>query len=267
MQDTRKIKPVNPKGNQPWIFTERTDAEAEAPILWPPDAKSPLIGKVLDIGKGWRQEEKETTGWDGCTASQTPWTRLWEIVKDREARCAAVHGVTKSWTWLSDSTTTTQELLRFLECPEWWVCLFFNFVSIWNDSVQFSSVAQSCPTLCNPMDCSTPGFPVHHQLLELAPAHVHRVGNAIQPSHPLSSLLLPPSIFPSIRVFSNESFLYIKWPSIVVSALASVLLMNIHDWFALGLTGLISLQSKWLSRVFSNTTVQKHQFFGTQLSL
>ena len=79
-------------------------------------------------------------------------------------------------------------------------------------SVQFSSVAQSCLTLCNPMDCSTPGFPLLHCLLELAQTHVHRVGDAIQPSHPLSSLLLLPSIFPSIRVFSCESVLCIRWP-------------------------------------------------------
>ena len=78
---------------------------------------------------------------------------------------------------------------------------------------QFSSVAQSCPTICDPMDCSTPGFPVHHQLLELAHIRVHRVGDAIQPSHPLlSPSLLLPSIFPSIRVFSNESALRIRWP-------------------------------------------------------
>ena len=76
----------------------------------------------------------------------------------------------------------------------------------------FSSVSQSCPTFCDPMDCSTPGFPVHHQLPELAQTHVHRVGDAIQPSHLLSSLLLLPSIFPSIRVFSNESVLCIRWP-------------------------------------------------------
>ena len=79
-------------------------------------------------------------------------------------------------------------------------------------SVQFSSVAQSCPTLCNPMDCSMPGFPVHHQLLELAQTHVHRVSNAIQPSHSLSSPLLLPSVFPSIRLFSKESVLCIMWP-------------------------------------------------------
>ena len=71
-----------------------------------------------------------------------------------------------------------------------------------------SSVTQSCPILCHPTDCSTPGFPVTHQLPELTQIHVHQVGDAIQPSHPLSSLLLPPSIFPSIRVFSSELVLH-----------------------------------------------------------
>ena len=75
-----------------------------------------------------------------------------------------------------------------------------------------SSVAQWCLMLCGPMDCHTPGFPVHHQFPELAHTHVHRVSDAIQPSHPLSPLLLLPSIFPSIRVFSNESALRIRWP-------------------------------------------------------
>ena len=79
-------------------------------------------------------------------------------------------------------------------------------------TIQFSSVAQSCPTLCDPMNHSTPGLPVHHQLPESTQTHVHCVSDAIQPSHPLSSLLLLPSIFPSIRVFSNESALHIRWP-------------------------------------------------------
>ena len=78
--------------------------------------------------------------------------------------------------------------------------------------VQFSSVTQSCLTLCNSMDCSTPGLPVHHQHPELAQIHVHRASDVIQPSHPLSSPLLLPSIFPSIRDFSNESVLHIRWP-------------------------------------------------------
>ena len=88
--------------------------------------------------------------------------------------------------------------------------------------------------------------------------------------HPaISSSVVPllPSIFPSIRVFSNESVLCIRWPKCGVSALASVLPMNIQDWFPLGWTGWISLQSKGLSRVFSNNTVQKHQFFSAQCSL
>ena len=74
---------------------------------------------------------------------------------------------------------------------------------------QFSSVAQSCPAGCDPKDCSTPGFPVHHQLLEFTQTHVHRVGDASQPSHPLLS---PSPIVPRIRVFSNESALCIRWP-------------------------------------------------------
>ena len=78
-------------------------------------------------------------------------------------------------------------------------------------TVRFSSFTQSCPTLCDPMGCSTPGFPAHHQLLELAQTHVHQVGDAIQPSCPCHLLLLLPSIFPSIRVFFNESVLPIRW--------------------------------------------------------
>ena len=110
------------------------------------------------------------------------------------------------------------------------------------------------------IDCSTPGFPVHHQLPEPTQTHVHHVGDAIQPFHPLSSPSPPVSIFPSIRVFSNESALHIRWPN-YWSFSFSISPSN------LGLTSWISLQSKGLSRVFSNTTVQKHQFFGAQLSL
>ena len=107
-------------------------------------------------------------------------------------------------------------------------------------SVQFSSVTQSCPTLCDPMDCSTPGLPVHHQKPELAQTHVHRVSDAIQPSHPLSSPSPLGSIFPSIRVFSNESVLRIRWPkycsfsfSISASNEYSGLIFFRIDWFDL----------------------------------
>ena len=123
--------------------------------------------------------------------------------------------------------------------------------------VQFSSVAQLCPTLCDPMDCSIPGLPVHYQLLEFTHTHVHWVGDAIQPPHPLSS----PS--PATFNLSQHQGLF-QWVSsssggqgIGVSASASVL----------GWTGWISVQSKRVSRVFSNTTVVKHQFFSAQLSL
>ena len=76
--DSKEIKPVNPKGNKPWIFFGRTDAEAEAPMLWPPDAKSQLIGKDPDAGKDWEQEEKRgDRGWDGWMASLTQCTGVW----------------------------------------------------------------------------------------------------------------------------------------------------------------------------------------------
>ena len=127
---------------------------------------------------------------------------------------------------------------------------------------QFSSVTQSCPTLCDPMDCNTPGFPVHHQLPELTHAHVHWVDDVIQPIIPFSSQSFPASgSFPVSQYFASGG------QTIGVSASASVLLMNIQDWLPLRLTGLISLQSRGLSRVFSNTTVQKHQLFGAQPSL
>ena len=132
--------------------------------------------------------------------------------------------------------------------------------------IQFSSVTQLGLTLCNPMDCCTPGLPVHHQLPELIQTHVHQVSDTVQPSILCRSLLLLPSIFPSISIFSSELSAS-GGQSTGASASASVLPMNIQDRFPLGLTGLISLQSKGLSRVFSNTTVQKHQFYGAQFSL
>ena len=121
------------------------------------------------------------------------------------------------------------------------------------------SVASSRPTLCSPMDCSTPGFPVLHclpELLKLMSIALVMPSNHLILCHPLALLL---SVFPSIRVFSSELALHIRWPNIGASASASFLPMNIWGWFPLGLTYLISLRSKGLSTVFSSTTVQKHQ--------
>ena len=136
----------------------------------------------------------------------------------------------------------------------------------WINSVQFSSVTQSCPTLCDPMNCSTPGLPVHHQLPEFTQTPVHWLAmpsNHLILHHPL---LLLPSIFPSIRVFCSESALCIRCPkywsfsfNISPSNEYSRLISFRIDWF-----DLLAVQGTLKS--FSRTTIQKHQFFGTQPS-
>ena len=133
-------------------------------------------------------------------------------------------------------------------------------------SVQFSSVHQSCPTLCDPMNCSTPGLPVHHQLPEYTQTHIHRLGDAVQPSHPVSSPSPPAPNSSQHQSFPMSQLFTWGGQSMGVSALPSFLPKNTQDWSPLEWTGWISLQSKGLSRVFSNTTVQKHQF-SDQLSL
>ena len=133
-------------------------------------------------------------------------------------------------------------------------------------SVQFSSVTHSCPALCDTTNHSRLGLPVHHQLPEFTQTHVHRVSDASSHLILCRPLLHLPPIPPSIRVFSNESTLRMRRPK-YWSFSFNISPSNEHpDCSPLGCTGWISLQSKGLSRVFSNTTVQKHQFFGTQLS-
>ena len=123
--------------------------------------------------------------------------------------------------------------------------------------LSISSDAQSCPTLCDPMN----------QLQESTQTHVHCVSDALQPSLPLSSPSPCPQSFPASGSFQMSQLFALDGQSIGVTASTSVLPMHTQDWCPLKWTGWISLQSKGLSRVFSNTTVQKHQFFSAQLSL
>ena len=134
-------------------------------------------------------------------------------------------------------------------------------------SIQFSSVTQSCLTLCDPMNCSKPGLPVHHQLPDSTQTHVHRDVDGIQPSHPVVPFSSCPQYFPALGSFQMSQLFISGGQSIGVSASTSVLPMNTQNWSPLGWTGWMVLQSKGLSRVFSNTTVKKHQFFNTQFSL
>jgi len=149
-----------------------------------------------------------------------------------------------------------------------WGAIAFSVTTSTTWEIQFTSVAQLCPALYDTMDCSTPGFSVRQQLPELTQTQVHRAGdpsNHLILYHPL---LLPPSIFPSNRVFSNESVLYIRWPkdwsfsfSISPSNEYSGLISFRMDWL-----DLLAIQGT-LKSLFSNTTVQKHQSFSAQLSL
>ena len=171
--------------------------------------------------------------------------------------------------WFSSNPSLLKSL-QYAVCSSIFWILCFNLDHCWWSchllwGVQFSSVTQLCPTLCDPMNCSTPGLHVHHQLWEFIQTHVHWVSDSIQLFYPLSS--------PSPHAFnlSQHQGLF-KWvssshqvPKILKFQLQ--LPMNIQEWFPLGWTGWISLLSQGHSRLFFNTAVQKHQFFSAQLSL
>ena len=147
--------------------------------------------------------------------------------------------------------TTQYVKSKYIFAPEFYSCL----------------VTKSCLTLCSPINWSMPNVPVSHYFSQFAQTHVHWLSDAIQPCHPLFPLLPCPQCFPASGSFLMSQLFTSGGQSIGASASASVLPMNIQDWFPLGSTVLISLLSKWLSRVFSSTTVQKHQFFDAQHSL
>ena len=152
--------------------------------------------------------------------------------------------------------------------PKYWHFSFSISTSSeysWLISFQFSSMAQTCPTLAIPWTaaCQASLSITNSQSL----LKFMFTESSVMPSNHLilcRPLLLPPSIFPSTRVFSNESAVCLRWSKYWSLSSASVLPMNIQDWFPLGLTGLVSLQSSGLSRVFSSTAVQRHQFFSAQ---
>ena len=145
-----------------------------------------------------------------------------------------------------DRCGRSQMVRWFLFSSLSWLQKNLSVLIISSNCHQFSSVAQSCPTLCDPTHCSMPGFLVRHQLPELTQTHVHCVGDAIQPFILYHPLLLP-SIFPSIRVFSNESLLYIRWPKYWSFTFSISLPMNIQNWFPLRWTGwrLVLVAHNW----------------------
>ena len=184
--DCKEIQPVHSKGDQPWVFIGRNDTKAETPVLCPLMRRVDSLEKTLMLEGLGAGGEGDDRGWDGRMASPTWWTWVWVN--------------SGSWWW-----TGRPGVLRFTGSQRVrydWANFTFTFkedlhiISVQFSSVQFSSVAQSCPTLCDPINNSMPGVPVHHQLPKFTETHVHRVGDATLPSHPLSSPS-PPAPNPS----------------------------------------------------------------------
>ena len=194
--DSKEIIPVNPKGNQPWIFIGRTDVGKD----WEQEENGATEDEMVGWHHWFNEHEFEQTPGDsdgqGSLACCSPWSR-------------------------KESDTTDQ---RNNNCNQWVLPSVFPMPCCnWGFSegctvpwrrvmAQFISVAQLCLTLCDSMDHSTPGLPVHHQQPESTQTHLHWVGDAICHLILCCPLLLLPSIFPSIRVFSNESVIRVRWP-------------------------------------------------------
>ena len=227
--DSKEIQPkVHPEGNQSWIFTGRTNAEAETPILWPPDAKSWLIWIDPDAGKDWRQEQKGKTGWDGWMASLTRWTwgwvssgRWWWTGRPGMLWFMGLQWVGHDWAtelnWRLICETEFSHILPTLALGWRWERL--------NTEMVISSVQSlSCIWLfVTPMNHSTPGLPVHHQLPEFTQTHVHRVSDAIQPSHPVFPFSSCPQFLPASESFPMSQLFAWGGQSTGVSALESFL--------------------------------------------
>ena len=159
-----------------------------------------------------------------------------------------------------------QEITQFKPFPEIPSIYLLRFINHSVSDIPMNpfdscSVTKLCLTLCDPINCSTPSFSVLHYLLELVQIHVHLLGDAIQPSHSVTLFFSWPQFFPASGSFPMSQLFATSGQSIEASP--SVLPINIQGWFPLGLTSLISLLFKRLSRVFSSTTIQKPQFFDS----